>query len=112
MSLTPDRFAEFFSAANPGKAAFPWQTRVAAKACEGNWPDAIALPTSAGKTACIDIAIFALACGIKRVPRRIFFVVDRRIVVDQAFNHAQALAEKLHEARDGILHEVAQALRQ
>jgi hypothetical protein len=48
------------------------------------------LPTASGKTACIDAAILALATTArqapeKRMPRRIWFVVDRRIVVDEAF---------------------------
>lgn len=122
---TPDQFEAFYEAATlataklelaerrerePGyepekrptaKAPFPWQKRVAARVCGGDWPRAIALPTAAGKTGCIDIAVFALACAVKdaRQPRRIFFVVDRRIVVDQAFDHAKKLAKVLHRAR-------------
>ena len=60
------------------KSPFPWQKRLANRVGAGDWPRAIALPTAAGKTACIDIAVFALACGAKDAPRRIFFVVDRR----------------------------------
>jgi CRISPR-associated endonuclease/helicase Cas3 len=91
---------------------FPWQKRLAKRVCEGEWPRAIALPTAAGKTACIDIAVFALACRAKDAPRRIFFVVDRRIVVDQAYLHAQKLAKVLHEAKSGVLQDVAGSLRE
>ncbi len=134
---TPDQFEAFYEAATlataklelaerrerePGyepekrptaKAPFPWQKRVAARVCGGDWPRAIALPTAAGKTGCIDIAVFALACAVKdaRQPRRIFFVVDRRIVVDQAFDHAKKLAKVLRTAQDGILQDVAEALK-
>src|SRR6202007_273351 len=84
MSLpTPEQFAEFFQTVYK-EEPFPWQTRLAKRGCGGDWPRAIALPTAAGKTGCIDIAVFALACRAKDAPRRIFFVVDRRIVVDQA----------------------------
>ena len=83
------------------------------------WPDAIALPTGAGKTACLDIAVFALAAQAPRfgsgrpitAPRRIFFVVDRRIIVDEAHERAQRLAGKLEAAKGGILKTVADRLR-
>ena len=85
------------------------------------WPEAIALPTGAGKTACIDIAVFSLAVRSQKIllgqlngtvgPRRIFIVVDRRIVVDEAFERAQLLATKLACANSGILKTVADCLR-
>jgi hypothetical protein len=83
-----------------GRDPFPWQKRLAKRVCEGNWPPAIA---------CIDIAVFALACGAENAARRIFFVVDRRSVVDQAKRHADELAEKT--ADGGIMKLVADALR-
>ena len=43
--------------------------------------------------------------------RRILFVVDRRIVVDQAKLHADALGIALREAKSGILKTVADSLR-
>jgi CRISPR-associated endonuclease/helicase Cas3 len=91
---------------------FPWQERLAARVCAGEWPRVIALPTAAGKTACIDIAVFALACRAPNAPRRIFFVVDRRIVVDQAQLHAEHLATVLSDADSGILKIVADSLRE
>ncbi|MCY3986834.1 MAG: hypothetical protein OXF23_07345, partial [Candidatus Dadabacteria bacterium] len=85
-----------------------------------SWPDAIALPTGAGKTACLDIAVFALAICARRTqseagsavaaPRRIFFVVDRRIIVDAAYERARCLAHKLECARAGVLKAVADEL--
>jgi CRISPR-associated endonuclease/helicase Cas3 len=110
MSLpTPEQFAEYYQTVH-GYEPFPWQARLAKRACDGDWPHAIALPTAAGKTACIDIAVFALSCQPKISPRRIFFVVDRRIVVDQAKMHADHLAEVLREAKSGIVKDVADAL--
>lgn len=111
-ALKPEQFAEFYEAVR-GFAPFPWQKRLAQRVGEkGDWPRAIALPTAAGKTACIDIAVFALACAAPNAPRRIFFVVDRRIVVDQAFDHAKKLADALKDAKSGILKQVADALRE
>ena len=65
------------------------------------WPEAIALPTASGKTACMDVALFALAFQALRLetgqpitaPRRIFFVVDRRVIVDEAYERARRLAD-------------------
>jgi len=112
MSLpTSERFAEFFRAIH-GNDPFPWQGRLAKRVCAGDWPRVIALPTAAGKTGCIDIAVFALACRAKDAPRRIFFVVDRRIVVDQAYIHAKKLADALLKAKSGILLDVADSLRE
>ena len=117
------QFSEFFVALY-GYGPFPWQAELARRVAEAQpgddcWPQALALPTAAGKTACIDMAIFALACQSDRsplertAPRRIFFVVDRRVIVDETFTRAQKLADKLREARkgaDGILKDVADRL--
>src|ERR1700722_20095686 len=114
---TPDQFEEFYKAVHkkaddPSFGAFPWQRRLAKLVHNGDWPRAIALPTAAGKTACIDIAVFALACRATDAPRRMFFVVDRRIVVDQAKLHADSLANALRAAESGILKDTADALRE
>jgi CRISPR-associated endonuclease/helicase Cas3 len=96
---------------------FPWQVMLADRIAERHWPQALDLPTAAGKTACIDAAIYALACQAGRpiqkrtAPRRIWFVVDRRIVVDEAFERATLIARKLSEAQTGPLHEIAEGLK-
>ncbi len=116
--LTPDRFAEFFEAVHDYRP-FPWQRMLLEKIAAGaDWPQVIDLPTASGKTACIDIAVFALALQAvtspqsRTAPRRIFFAVDRRIVVDEAFDRAAKLAGKLAEATNGILKDTADRLRQ
>jgi CRISPR-associated endonuclease/helicase Cas3 len=97
---------------------FPWQSMLAERVADGTWPRALGLPTASGKTACIEIALYALAAQANRAtaertaPRRIWFVVDRRIVVDEAHLRAQAVAEKLREAAHGPLREIADRLRQ
>ena len=104
-------FADFFRAAWD-RDPFPWQTRLAELALAGQWPSSIGLPTAAGKTALIDIAVYALAMGSPNAARRIFFVVDRRIIVDEAAERAEKLANKLREANsDSELGKVATALR-
>ena len=100
-----------------GYPPLPWQAMLAEKVAEETWPQVIDLPTAAGKTACLDIAVYALAAQADRppaertAPRRIWFVVDRRIVVDEAFERARDLAEKLATATHGPLKEVADRLR-
>jgi CRISPR-associated endonuclease/helicase Cas3 len=104
-------FAEFFEAVWD-KNPFPWQEQLAGLAMEGRWPASIGLPTAAGKTALIDIAVFALAMRAPKAARRIFFVVDRRVIVDDAAERAASLALRLSEADpNSDLGKIAQALR-
>ena len=121
MPLRTEDFGAFFGALygdHEGKPVepFPWQQRLVKRVCNGDWPACIAVPTASGKTACIDIAVFALAVqanagGRRTAPRRIFFVVDRRVIVDEAFERAKHLACKLKTAEDGVLRQVADQLR-
>jgi CRISPR-associated endonuclease/helicase Cas3 len=92
---------------------FPWQKRLAAQLLQsGSLPPALDLPTGVGKTSVIDIALFALAHRPEDFPRRVVFVVDRRVIVDQAARHATALAGALARATSGSLaHTVASRLR-
>lgn len=118
--ITP-RFAEFFEAVwqHP---PFAWQRDLAERVLTNTaapWPEVIALATAAGKTACMDIAVFALAAQAERLgsqqiitaPRRIFFVVDRRIIVDAAYQRARQLAAALEQPAAPIVAEVARRLR-
>ena len=120
--LSPTDFAEFFNELW-GHPPFAWQQALAGrvlKRAEAPWPEAIALPTAAGKTACLDIAVFALAAQASRLarkqaitaPRRIFFVVDRRVIVDQTYERIRLLADRLEKAKDGVIKRVADNLRQ
>lgn len=112
--LRPDDFLAFFRAIH-GEEPFPWQESLAARVCESGWPRALPLPTGSGKTAAIDIAVFRLALevaqgGERRAPCRIVFVVDRRLVVDDAFERACRIASALEERRHPVLERVADAL--
>ena len=115
MTALPD-FRSFFRALW-GYDPFPWQEMLAARTAADRWPQALDLPTASGKTACLDVAIHALAhqaeqpLATRTAPRRIWFVVDRRIVVDEAYERAQTIAERLRSANDGPLKAVADGLR-
>lgn len=107
-------FEAFFSALH-GHAPYRWQSRLAAEvASSGTWRGALAAPTGAGKTAVIDIALWHLAKEAsspeRRAPLRIVFAVNRRVIVDQAYERARMIADKIAEARSGILADVREAL--
>ncbi len=112
--MFPD-FSTFFHALW-SRDPFPWQTMLAERVLKGAWPDAIDLPTASGKTACLDIAVYALAAQSEKPPgrrtaaRRIWFVVDRRIVVDEAYERAQRVAAALESADSPAVRAVADRL--
>ena len=103
--LKSSDFRAFFQELH-GKDPFPWQERLAKLVCAGYWPEALDLPTASGKTACLDVAVFAMAVR-RHGPRRVFFVVDRRVVVDAAFERMKDIARKLCAAEGGVLRLVA-----
>jgi CRISPR-associated endonuclease/helicase Cas3 len=113
--LHPDSFPAFFSAVH-GTEPFPWQTRLARRVVDtGHWPPLLDLPTGTGKTAAIDVAVFHLAYEAyrgpeRRAPLRVLFVIDRRIVVDAAFERARKIAEALRRPTKGVVGEIAERL--
>lgn len=114
--LTADDFGTFFREVH-GHSPFPWQRRLLAHvAARGEWPDTLDLPTGSGKTAAIDIALFHLALqadlGPERgAPVRIAFVVDRRLVVDDAFERARKLETALVARVGNVTARVAERLK-
>lgn len=120
-ALTAAQFREFYEAVHRHRP-FPWQTDLVHRVLDENrWPDLIDVPTGLGKTSMLDIAVFVTAAssgapGAGRVGRRrIFFVVDRRIVVDEATTHARRIAAAVQSAQDGgdpgVVGQVAAGLR-
>ena len=118
MPLEVSDFGRFFKSVH-GCPPFKWQSELASRVCKQGWPEALDMPTSTGKTAVIDIAVFHLAMEARRkdrkAPVRIAFVVDRRLVVDGAFEHANKIADKLTdkdlESGDSVVKEVAESLK-
>jgi len=120
--LTAGDFPAFFEAIW-GFGPFPWQADLVQRLATGHdlrrghigepgiWPDVLDLPTGSGKTAALDIAVFHLAMDAdrgerRRAPLRIAYVVDRRLIVDDAYERAKSLCRALrwsllndHEAR-------------
>ena len=110
--LKAEQFGDFFEQLHTYRP-FPWQERLAKRVCENGWPEVIDVPTASGKTACIDIALFALAVQGATASRRIFFVVDRRVIVAEAFERASKIKKKLCRAlkETSVLGDVARQLR-
>lgn len=118
-------FPDFYRAIND-RDPFPWQARLAEQvAAEERWPSEIGVPTGLGKTACLEIAVWWLASQAHRppvertAPTRLWWVVNRRLLVDSTTDHARSLADLLDGSgskvtRDqdrSILQRVADRLR-
>lgn len=102
MTISVPDFPAFFDAVWRDEDAeepflpFPWQQELAARVGErGDWPALLDIPTGAGKTAAIDIALWALAKQPDVAPRRIVYVVDRRLIVDQVGARVRRIRERL-----------------
>ena len=109
--LTSGEFTAFFRDVH-GCDPFPWQQRLTAQVLEGcAWPKVIDLPTGTGKTAVLDTAVFAMAARPAASPRRVVFVIDRRIVVDQVCERAQRIRDKVEAAATPLLERVRERLR-
>ena len=75
-----------------GYPPFPWQSRAAMTLLAENDSFSVNLPTASGKTALIDAGIYAAAQnGIKRI----VFIINRRVVVDEAFSRAEKIASAM-----------------
>ena len=108
--LTAEHFPEYFHDVHDVEP-FPWQSRLTTQVLrDGCWPEVIDLPTGTGKTAVLDTAIFALAARPELFPRRVVFVIDRRIVVDQVYERAKKIRMKIEAARTPALQQVRDCL--
>lgn len=97
-----NRFDGFFQVAT-GNPPFRWQRRLHDRLTRGDVPVLCDIPTGLGKTSVIPIWAFALAhqlaseSGNPRLPRRLVYIVDRRVVVDQATDEVEALLAKFRQ---------------
>jgi CRISPR-associated endonuclease/helicase Cas3 len=91
-------FERFFRAVH-GHDPFPWQVEAARRLVAGEELAAVSVPTACGKTALIDAAVYAAAYG---GARRIAFIIDRRVVVDEAFLRVERIERALREGRESV----------
>jgi CRISPR-associated endonuclease/helicase Cas3 len=82
-----------------GSSPFPWQRRLFGRLMKDNIPACCDLPTGLGKTSVMTIWLIARSHN-SALPRRLVYVVDRRVVVDQATEVAESLRHRLKEAPD------------
>ena len=124
MDLGAAHFADFFRAIHgPCHGPFPWQQALVDHLAEhDDWPGGgvLDLPTGSGKTAALDAAVFHLALRFEspaRAALRIALVVDRRLVVDDAYERAKKIAcrlekpEKVPTDQRPVVAEVARRLK-
>ena len=97
-------FPSFYEALY-ARSPFPWQKRLAEKVAEEErWPTEIGVPTGLGKTTCLDIAVWWLASqadqspAVRTAPTRIWWLVNRRLLVDSTATHARCLSEALRDS--------------
>ena len=83
-------FPSLFAMLTGNPSPFPWQEALFCRFMEDVIPDSLDIPTGLGKTAVMAIWLAARAKGAK-LPRRLVYIVDRRAVVDQATEVAEAL---------------------
>lgn len=97
MSRSVEEFRSQFRALTENPP-HPWQERFYREwLAAGKVPAAVALPTGTGKTSIMALWLLALSAGAS-LPRRLVWVVDRRVVVDQATAEAERLRRNLSAA--------------
>lgn len=116
--LTAEQATRLFEALT-GKAPRDFQVRLAQRIASGNPPDVLHVGTGLGKTAAVlagwlTALLAELEAGHspRRVPLRLFVVVDRRVVVDGTYQQAQQLLKRLAESDADILVRARELLAQ
>ena len=106
-------FGDAFEALT-GQRPFPWQEALFASFQLGIVPRRCDIPTGLGKTSVIHIWLLALSRSLSEgngsvaLPRRLVYIVDRRVVVDQSTNEAERVLSKLEAP---AVHRVLQTVK-
>ncbi|PSR23712.1 MAG: hypothetical protein C7B47_15625 [Sulfobacillus thermosulfidooxidans] len=74
----------------PETTPFPWQIALFHRFLQNDIPAAVDIPTGLGKSSVMALWLVARALGVP-IPRRLVYVVDRRVLVDQATTNAMTL---------------------
>jgi CRISPR-associated endonuclease/helicase Cas3 len=116
--MTFEEFDAAYRALTGHDGACRWQHRLFSDLEAGRFASDIELATGLGKTSIIALWVLALARVIGSspcpVPRRLAYIVDRRVVVDQASEFAEEIRTRLERAADNPSHALypfASALR-
>jgi len=94
--------SEYYAPLTTNREPFYWQRQLFEQLCRGELPGNVDLPTGSGKTSLMSLWVLALAWQSFQgeqvsLPRRLIWVVDRRVVVDQATDEAEGLNRRLAE---------------
>lgn len=111
-------FDTLYRALTGHDGACRWQYRLFTEIEDGRFPTDVELATGLGKTSIIALWVLALGRALGRasyiVPRRLAYVVDRRVVVDQASEFAEEVRARLDQAvsdSNHVLHTIAMTLK-
>lgn len=97
-------------AAMHGAPPYAWQERMALRLLRRDLPRRVRLPTGSGKSSIAILALVARAYE-PSLPRRVWFVVDRQVVVHQASESARKFLELLNNAEEGVLADLRDRLK-
>jgi CRISPR-associated endonuclease/helicase Cas3 len=118
MCISFEEFDAAYRSLTDHDGACRWQYRLFCDLEVGRFPTDVELATGLGKTSIIALWVLALGRTIRHpgspVPRRLAYVVDRRVVVDQASEFAEDVRTRIEAAVSDathILHPLASALR-
>lgn len=87
-----------------GNSPFHWQKQLFEEMKEGKFPDICDIPTGLGKTSVITIWLLALVHSLsqekssRKIPIRLVYVVDRRVIVDQSTEEAEKIIKAMNDA--------------
>ena len=81
---------------------FPWMQRLAERFAAFQLPSVIDLPTGSGKSDLVFVWAWARQQN-ERLPRRLWMVSDRRIIVDQTYEAAQVLSKRTASGSRGCV---------
>ncbi len=113
--LTMKYFIDCFNQLT-GHHPFDWQEKLFHKFCNGEFPEACDIPTGLGKTNVIAIWLIALGFQLKdkdrKIPLRLVYVVDRRVIVDQAMVEAENFLKKLKAALSDTTNQLSDTTNQ
>lgn len=95
--MNPEQFFEKYFELLTVRVPYPWQKKLFTEIVGGRWPQIVNMPTGAGKTAVLHIWLLALCWALKTktgcIPRRLAWVVNRRVVVDQVTDEVEELVQ-------------------
>lgn len=96
---------------------FPWQEDLFFRFCQSDIPTDVVIPTGCGKTGAMISWLVALAHQARHgpekitLPRRLVWVVNRRVIVDQATNEAEKIRKRVSDKSCEELEPVRQGLK-